>query len=46
MSIAMPKSLAFSLCAGGHAPWGAGIGRAVAPRPPSAEVVSGGRILI
>lgn len=40
MSIAMPKSLAFMLCADGHAPRGAGIGRAAAPRPPSIELMA------
>lgn len=35
LSVDVPSSWYFiTLCAANHAPWGADIGRAVAPRPP------------
>ena len=49
MSVGMTGCLAFMLRANDHAPWIADevkVGRAVAPRPLSAEVVSGERNVI
>ena len=49
MSVGMTGCLAFTLRADGHAPWIADevkIGRAVVPRPLSAEVGSGERNVI